>query len=373
MMKKSILTLTVSALVLFFSVQASAQGANNFQPTGSSSPAPKPAVAAQPASNASANNSDRAQDGLLGPVRRVRTETAKLTNKNGQTVEGQHVLLESSAYDINGHKTENQYFPVAGASLTGREVYSYDERGNISEMTLHDASGALVAKEVYSYEFDFVGNWTKMTTSVAVFENGRITFEPTEVTYRTISYYVDDNLTRMMQAANNSAAQSNATAQPPQNSQTSVPASQQRARALPQASSANVTLVPVTGGVPASLPTASSSSTASLNHVDDAPPVPVARILKPVSGGVLNGVAKNLPRPVYPEIARRSHTTGTVSVEVVVDETGHVISARAVSGPVTLQQAAVQAARQAQFSATKLSGQAVKVSGVINYNFQLEQ
>ncbi len=371
MMKKSILTLTASALVLFFSVHASAQGANNFQPTGSSTPAPKPAASAQPAgATAAPNNSDRAQDGLLGPVRRVRTETAKLTNKNGQTVEGQHVLLESSAYDLNGHKTENQYFPVAGASLTGREVYSYDERGNISEMTLHDPSGALIAKEVYSYEFDFVGNWTKMTTSVAVFENGRITFEPTEVTYRTISYYVDDNLTRMMQAANNSASQSNASSQP---SQTSVPASQQRARALPQASNANVTLMPVSGGVPASLPTASSSSTASLNHVDDAPPVPVARILKPVSGGVLNGVAKNLPRPVYPEIARRSRTTGTVSVEVVVDETGRVVSARAVSGPATLQQAAVQAARLAQFSATKLSGQPVKVSGIINYNFQLEQ
>jgi protein TonB len=67
------------------------------------------------------------------------------------------------------------------------------------------------------------------------------------------------------------------------------------------------------------------------------------------------------------------HTTGVVAVEVVVDETGHVISARATSGPLSLQPAAVQAAKLAQFSPTKLSGQAVKVSGIINYNFQLEQ
>ena len=111
-----------------------------------------------------------------------------------------------------------------------------------------------------------------------------------------------------------------------------------------------------------------------MNRTDEAPPErPAAHILKPVSGGVLNGAARNLPRPAYPELAKRSHTTGLVVVEVVIDETGHVISARAASGPATLQQAAVQAARQAQFSPTKLSGQAVKVSGTINYNFQLDQ
>ncbi len=33
-------------------------------------------------------NSDREQDGLMGPVRRVRTETAKITTKGGQPSEG---------------------------------------------------------------------------------------------------------------------------------------------------------------------------------------------------------------------------------------------------------------------------------------------
>jgi hypothetical protein len=58
-------------------------------------------------------------------------------------------------------------------------------------MTLANADGSLVSKEVYKYEADSLGNWVKMTTSVAVVENGKIAFEPTEVTYRTIFYYLD--------------------------------------------------------------------------------------------------------------------------------------------------------------------------------------
>jgi protein TonB len=61
-----------------------------------------------------------------------------------------------------------------------------------------------------------------------------------------------------------------------------------------------------------------------------------------------------------------------VTVEVIIDLTGRVISAKAVSGPVILQQAAEGAALRARFSPTLLSGQPVKVSGQINYNFTLQ-
>ena len=64
---------------------------------------------------------------------------------------------------------------------------------------------------------------------------------------------------------------------------------------------------------------------------------------------------------------------GVVVVEVVVDETGKVVSANATSGPSALKDAAVQAALKARFSPTKLSGQPVKVSGIINYKFALAQ
>ena len=89
----------------------------------------------------------------------------------------------------------------------------------------------------------------------------------------------------------------------------------------------------------------------------------------PISGGVLNGKAISLPKPGYPPIARAAHASGTVVVQVLIDENGNVVSAHAVSGHPLLTAVAVGAARQAKFSPTKLSGQPVKVTGVIQYNF----
>lgn len=99
------------------------------------------------------------------------------------------------------------------------------------------------------------------------------------------------------------------------------------------------------------------------------PEAPKAVPRAPISGGVLNGKAISLPKPAYPAIARQAHASGTVVVQVVIDENGGVISARAVSGHPLLQAVAVAAARGARFSPTKLSGQPVKVTGVITYNF----
>jgi TonB family protein len=59
-----------------------------------------------------------------------------------------------------------------------------------------------------------------------------------------------------------------------------------------------------------------------------------------------------------------------VNVQVTIDEAGNVTSASAVSGHPLLRQVAAQAARGAKFKPTLLSGQAVKVSGIIVYNFQ---
>ncbi|HTG92754.1 MAG TPA: energy transducer TonB, partial [Pyrinomonadaceae bacterium] len=108
-------------------------------------------------------------------------------------------------------------------------------------------------------------------------------------------------------------------------------------------------------------------------QIADEPPPPEAPKptppRAPISGGVLNGKAISLPKPPYPQIARAAHASGTVVVQVLIDENGSVVSAHAVSGHPLLQAVAVQAARQARFSPTKLSGQPVKVTGVIQYNF----
>jgi protein TonB len=106
--------------------------------------------------------------------------------------------------------------------------------------------------------------------------------------------------------------------------------------------------------------------------IADEPPPPEVKPTPPrapISGGVLNGKAISLPKPTYPPIARAAHASGTVVVQVLIDENGSVVSAHAVSGHPLLQAVAVGAARQARFSPTKLSGQPVKVTGVIQYNF----
>jgi protein TonB len=337
--------------------------------------------------------SDRSRDGLTGPVRRVRTEIAKLSSADGKLAEGKHALVEIVAYDIKGNKVENQYFPVAGATLTGKEVYKYDEKGNISEMTMLNSDGTLLSKEIYKYEFDFAGNWNKMTTSVAVVDGRGITFEPTEVTYRAIMYYLDENMMKAVQpgasATPNAPANSTASnaAPPPQPvapvAANNAPKTEPKANKgrnnpktttapeLPAATApaANLAATPLDVKTPA----VSSNQNVPVVMLDsEPPPTPAPRpILKPVSGGVLNGTAISLPPPIYPDAAKRSRTSGVVTVDVVLDETGKVVSASASSGPTMLRDAAVQAALKARFSPTKLSGQPVKVSGVINYKFAL--
>jgi protein TonB len=100
-------------------------------------------------------------------------------------------------------------------------------------------------------------------------------------------------------------------------------------------------------------------------------PVPASpRIIR--SPRVLNGSALSLPKPAYPPMAKQVGIQGPVNVQVLVDETGKVISAKAISGNPLLMHAAQQAAMGARFSPTMLGDQAVKVSGVIIYNFMLQ-
>ena len=91
-----------------------------------------------------------------------------------------------------------------------------------------------------------------------------------------------------------------------------------------------------------------------------------------VSGGLLQGRAISKPAPDYPPAAKAARVGGTVVVQVEVDESGWVAKAEAVSGPEMLREAAEDAAREAQFSPTRLSGKPVRVSGLITYDFVLK-
>jgi TonB family protein len=80
--------------------------------------------------------------------------------------------------------------------------------------------------------------------------------------------------------------------------------------------------------------------------------------------------ATYLPKPAYPPAARAIRATGRIEVQVLINEVGRVIWAKAVSGNPLLLQSAENAARGAKFRPFTLEGiLPVKVSGVIVYNF----
>ena len=118
-----------------------------------------------------------------------------------------------------------------------------------------------------------------------------------------------------------------------------------------------------------------SSSTQRTEIIDERPPKvdlgpPVAPRPKPVQSiGVVNGKATYLPKPPYPAAAITMRAEGKVDVQVTIDETGKVISAKAASGNALLRQAAENAAWKAKFTPTLLSNIPVMVTGVIVYNF----
>jgi TonB family protein len=105
---------------------------------------------------------------------------------------------------------------------------------------------------------------------------------------------------------------------------------------------------------------------------------------KTIRGGVVNGKAISLPKPVYPETARAAGVEGMVRVEVLIDISGNVISASAIKKenkeiepPADISAAwedlyasAEEAARSAKFSPTFLDGVPTNVSGIIAYNFK---
>jgi tetratricopeptide (TPR) repeat protein len=86
-----------------------------------------------------------------------------------------------------------------------------------------------------------------------------------------------------------------------------------------------------------------------------------------LESGVLNGRAISLPKPDYP--ARVNGVRGVIRVHITINEQGEVIEAKAICGPTALRGFAERAALRARFTPTLLSGQPVKVTGLINYNF----
>jgi protein TonB len=91
-----------------------------------------------------------------------------------------------------------------------------------------------------------------------------------------------------------------------------------------------------------------------------------------LSSNVISSKVISKPSPAYPMLAKQARVQGVVTVEILINEEGRVVSAQATSGHALLRAAAQASAYQASFTPTSISGHPVKVAGVITYNFILQ-
>jgi len=100
------------------------------------------------------------------------------------------------------------------------------------------------------------------------------------------------------------------------------------------------------------------------------PPPPAAPVR--VGGSIAPPVKVRDARPGYPAVARAARVQGTVVIETTIDATGRVIDARVTRSIPLLDEAALEAVRQWEFTPTLLNGQPVAVVMTVTVRFQLE-
>ena len=77
------------------------------------------------------------------------------------------------------------------------------------------------------------------------------------------------------------------------------------------------------------------------------------------------------PDPVYPKLAIATHTTGTVTLEAIINEEGNVTNLTVISGHMLLVEAARAAVLQWKYSPTILNGEAVPVRTLVTITFRI--
>ena len=89
-----------------------------------------------------------------------------------------------------------------------------------------------------------------------------------------------------------------------------------------------------------------------------------------VGGPVRNPVKTKNVAPEYPAVAKSARIGGTVQVQLTVDPNGKVADARVVKSVSLLDQAALDAVRQWEYTPTRVKGVAVPVIVNVAINFQ---
>ena len=101
------------------------------------------------------------------------------------------------------------------------------------------------------------------------------------------------------------------------------------------------------------------------------PPSPAVQAPLPVGGRIKAPTKTKDAAPVYPAMAMSARVEGTVIIEATIGVDGRVTNARVLRSVPLLDQAALGAVRQWEFSPTQLNGQAVSVLMTVTVTFTL--
>lgn len=104
---------------------------------------------------------DLQKEGLIGPVRTVRTETAQFSHHRGQWIEGPRGQPASMTYDRHGNRIEGGY--------AAKTLHTYDAQGNRIETISYGPDGSLLDKTLYTY--DGRGNLTEAVSESSGYIN----------------------------------------------------------------------------------------------------------------------------------------------------------------------------------------------------------
>ena len=125
------------------------------------------------------------------------------------------------------------------------------------------------------------------------------------------------------------------------------------------------------GGLPAGL--VGEGGIAVVSPVIPVPPPPLTPAKPvPVGGHIAVPIKIRDVRPVYPATALTSRVSGTVMIEATIGVDGRVKNARVIRSIALLDQAALDAVKQWQFSPTRLNGVPIPVIMTVTVNFALQ-
>lgn len=94
-------------------------------------------------------------------------------------------------------------------------------------------------------------------------------------------------------------------------------------------------------------------------------PAPVGGDVKPAK------LVKSVP-PIYPDMARNQHLSGSVQIDASIGADGNVGAMKVLSGPTLLHQAALTAVKQWKFQPAELDGKPTAMHLTVTVQFRAQ-